>query len=177
MQVSGENLKYAAIPIAINYQANPGFRLEPDTLAFAQYFENLRRKTVLEPEKLLMLAVLEDAIHCFRENVLAQGRKKGKLFREIEEWIRKASLDWTFSFESICESLGFNAEYLREGLLRWKEKQLPKTSHDGRGRSLILAPSTEFRRRFSRDQRGKPRAKLRSMTRGLPGSGRNRKRG
>ena len=43
----------------------------------AQYFENLRSKT-LEPEKRLMLAVLEDAINCFQDNVLAQsGKERG----------------------------------------------------------------------------------------------------
>ena len=33
--------------------------------------------------------------------------------------------DWPFSFENICEVLGFDPAYLRQGLLRWKRKKLP----------------------------------------------------
>ena len=39
---------------------------QPDTLLPAQYFETFRRKSHLEPEKRLMLAVLEDAVACFQ---------------------------------------------------------------------------------------------------------------
>ena len=42
-----------------------GSLFQPDTLLSAQYFDNLRRKTLLEPEKRFMLVLLEDAIHCF----------------------------------------------------------------------------------------------------------------
>ena len=95
-------------------------------LVSAQYFENLRSKTLLEPEKRLMLAVLEDAINCFQDNVLAQSGKRKRLFEEAEEWILAGERDWFFSFENICEVCGINPEYVSQGLLRWKEKKLPK---------------------------------------------------
>jgi len=44
---------------------------QPDTLLSAQYFDTLRRKTLLEPEKRLMLAILEDAINCFQDNLFS----------------------------------------------------------------------------------------------------------
>jgi hypothetical protein len=96
---------------------------EPDTLLSAQYFENLRRKTLLEPERRLMLAILEDAINCYQDNLLAQRGKARRLFTEAEEWILERGGDWIFSFKNICETLGFNPEYIRQGLLRWKEKK------------------------------------------------------
>ena len=99
---------------------------QPDTLLSAQYFENLRRKTLVEPEKRLMLAILEDAVNCFQDNVLADRGKGKKLFDDVEEWIVEPDGDWIFSFEYICEALGFNPEYLRRGLLHWKEKNRPK---------------------------------------------------
>jgi|RhiMetdeSRZDD1v2_1073273.scaffolds.fasta_scaffold918629_2 hypothetical protein len=99
---------------------------EPDTLLSAQYFENFRSKTLLEPEKSLMLGVLDDAVNCFQENLLAQSGRGKKLFDEAEEWILDQARDCIFSFENICEVLGFNAEYLRHGLVRWKEKILSK---------------------------------------------------
>lgn len=93
---------------------------QPDTLVTAQYFDNLRRNTLLEPEKRLMLAVLEDAVQCFQDNVSAQSGRRKRLFQEVEEWILEGGNDWVFSFESICEVLGFNPQYVRQGLVRWK---------------------------------------------------------
>jgi len=99
---------------------------EPDTLLPAQYFGNLRRKTLLEPEKRLMLAILEDAINCYQDNLLAKRGREGRLFTEAEEWILEKGSDWIFSFKNICETLGFNPEYVRQGLLQWKEKKTAK---------------------------------------------------
>jgi hypothetical protein len=95
---------------------------QPDTLLSTQYFENLRRKTLLEPEKRLMLAILEDGIQCYFDNLHAGGGKKRRLFEDAETWIVASDDDWVFSFESVCDALGLNPEYVREGLLRWREK-------------------------------------------------------
>ena len=71
-----------------------------------------------------MLAVLEDAVACFQKYVHARDNKGKALFREAEEWILEENSDWIFSFESICETLGIDPSYLREGVIKWKEKQL-----------------------------------------------------
>jgi hypothetical protein len=99
---------------------------QPDTLLSAQYSRNLRRRTILEPEKRLMLAVLEDAVNCLRTNVVARTKQQRRLFRETEDWILEPGHDWVFSFENICAILGFDPQYVRQGLLRLKEKRLPK---------------------------------------------------
>ncbi len=101
---------------------------QPDTLPSGQYFENLRKKTVLEPEKRLMLALLEDAIHCSRDNLSVQTARKKKLFDETEDWILEKDGDWIFSFDQVCEALGSSPEYVRQGLLRWKERHKPSAS-------------------------------------------------
>ncbi|MGE5306289.1 MAG: hypothetical protein ACM3TN_23515 [Alphaproteobacteria bacterium] len=103
-----------------------GALFQPDALLSAHYFETLRRKTILEPEKRLMLAILEDAINCFQNNLLAQNVRRRRLFEEAEEWIIEVDGDWVFSFENICEVLGFNPAYVHQGLLRWMENKLPK---------------------------------------------------
>ena len=115
---------------------------EPDTLLSAEYLENLRRKTLLEPEKRLMLAVLEDAINCFQVNVMAQSGRGKRLFNESEDWIMGRDDDWIFSFASVCEVLRFNPEYVRQGLLRWKEKKLTRnpTPHS-RGKKMMAGYS------------------------------------
>jgi hypothetical protein len=85
-----------------------------------------------------MLAVLEDAINCFQVNVMARSGRRKKLFNESEDWIMGWDDDWIFSFVSVCELLGFNPEYVRRGLLRWKEKKLARipTPHS-RGKKMM----------------------------------------
>ena len=99
---------------------------QPDALATAQYFGNLRRKTYLQPEKRLMLAILEDAINCYQDNLAAERGKGKKLFSEAKDWFAEAGGDWLFSFANICEVLGIDPDYVRQGLLRWKEENLTK---------------------------------------------------
>ncbi len=102
---------------------------QPDTLIAAQYFENLRRKTLPEPEKSLMLAVLQDAVEIFQDNISAQTGKRKALFRQAEEWIFEEDPGELFSFATICEVLEIHPDYLRRGLLRWKEKKLGGRKH------------------------------------------------
>ncbi len=94
---------------------------EPDTLLPAQYFEIYRRTLYLDPEKKLMLAVLEEAVSCFQKYVFARNRRGKRLFLEAEAWILEEDSDWVFSFENICEALGLSPQCIRGGLLRWKK--------------------------------------------------------
>ena len=104
---------------------------QPDTLLSAQYFDNMRRRTLLEPEKRLMLAILEDAVNCFQENLSAESGKRKILFDDVEQWIHADGSDWVFSFDHICEALGFTPAYVRQGLLRWQEKNRSKRFKGG----------------------------------------------
>jgi hypothetical protein len=117
---------------------------QPDTLLPEQYFETFRRKAHLEPEKRLMLAVLEDAIGCFQKYLFVRDSKGRSLFREAEEWISEEGSDWLFSFENICEVLGFSPKYVRQGLLEWKARKL-----QGRPTAKVyrLPPKGERKRR------------------------------
>jgi hypothetical protein len=96
---------------------------QPDMLLSHQYFATLRSRR-LEPEKRLMLAVLEDAVACFQKYVLPRNRRERILFNETEDWVCDENGDYLFSFEYICEVLNFNPKCLREGLLRWKQQKL-----------------------------------------------------
>ena len=95
-----------------------GSLFQPSSLLSAEYFETLRRKTILEPEKRLMLAILEDAVDCFQNNVFPQSLKGRRLFQEAEKWVVEVDGDWVFSFENVCETLELNPAYVRQGLLR-----------------------------------------------------------
>jgi hypothetical protein len=72
-----------------------GSLFQPDMLLSAQ-FESLRRKSLLEPEKRLMLAILEDAVNCFQGKLMAQTGKNRRLFEEAEEWIVEVGGDGAF---------------------------------------------------------------------------------
>jgi len=96
---------------------------QPDTVLPAQYLETVRRKTHLEPEKKLMLSVLEDAVACFQKYAFTRDALGKSLLREAEEWILEESTEWLFSFDNICESLGLHPKYIRGGLHQWKEKK------------------------------------------------------
>ena len=89
--------------------------------ADSEDIERLFKKTRREKEEALMLAVLADAIECFQKNVFADNERQKKAFQEAEAWILKKNNDWLFSFDSICETLQLTPDYLRQGLLRWKE--------------------------------------------------------
>jgi len=101
------------------------FRLfEAETVVFDKFDEVVRRKQHLEAEKNLMLAILEEGISCFQKQLFARSQKGKTLFRDAEAWILQCDVDRLFSFESICETLGIAPNYLRSGLIVWKNRQL-----------------------------------------------------
>ena len=101
---------------------------QPDSLLPVQYFDNFRRKVQTEPEKRLMLAVLEDALACFQKHFSSRGGRGLRLFRETEEWIFRADGNQPFSFTNICEVVGFDPQYIRQGLLRWRQMKIDELS-------------------------------------------------
>ena len=78
----------------------------------------------LDPEKRLMLAILQDAADCFQKYMFARNDRGRAIFDETEQWVTEENNDWLFSLEGICECLGFDPEYIRKGLLLWKNSHL-----------------------------------------------------
>jgi hypothetical protein len=97
---------------------------QPDTLLLQRYVDERCGKTGLEPEKRLMLAILEDALQCFQDNCAARQGKKKQLFDNVQRWFGEVGSDWVFGFENICTVLGFSPAYVRAGLMRLREKEL-----------------------------------------------------
>jgi hypothetical protein len=101
---------------------------QPDTLLPEQYLDTFRRKLQLEPEKKLMLAILEDGIACFQKYVFARDGKGKALFREAETWVEDKGGEAVFAFDSVFESLGLDPEYVRRGMRTWKAQALAQQS-------------------------------------------------
>jgi hypothetical protein len=128
---------------------------QPDTLMPEQYLETFRRKLYLEPEKKLLLAVMEDAISCFQKYLFSKDGKGKALFLEAQEWILDEDTDWLFSFANVCEMLGFEPSYLRDGLLRWKSDKLD--SHSKAKVYQIAVRTTRQKREVSASRRSTQR--------------------
>lgn len=95
----------------------PG-RFEPDTLLPAQFYEMLKRRYILEGERKLMFAVLEDAVECYLKNMNARSRKQRVLFYEAQSWINARNKVGLFAYETLCEALNIDAGALRRALER-----------------------------------------------------------
>ena len=101
--------------------SGPG--LEPEMIMPSQFFDHVGIDASLQPEKRLMLAVLEDAVGTFQKYVGATTRRGQRLFAEAEEWFASESTEWPFDFENVCQALSIESSFLRSGLWRWRDAQ------------------------------------------------------
>jgi hypothetical protein len=67
-------------------------------------------------ERKLLLAVLQDAVATFFRYQHDPTTRGKRLFREIHEWFWSTDRQWLYSFESICDNLHLDANYIRRGL-------------------------------------------------------------
>ena len=63
-----------------------------------------------------MLAVLEDAVDCYRKGRWTRDPATRLLFAETREWVDSTDGRALFSFESICDFLDIDADYVRRRL-------------------------------------------------------------
>jgi len=116
-------------------------------MMLAQWGDHYRRR--LDPEKRLMLAVLEDAVYCYQAFAFSSGYKnRGRqLFREAREWFFGKDNFELFSFENICLEFNWDHNWVRLGLRRWLEAA--KLAKQGAGH----APCDIFMTRRGRKER------------------------
>jgi hypothetical protein len=117
-----------------------GLELEPEMMLPSQFFPRLQIDASLQPEKRLMLAVLEEAVGTFQKYAFATTRQGERVFTEAEHWFASDDVEWPFSFRNVCDGLGLESGYIRSGLASWKARQ--RAQH-GQGATLVRFP---FRR-------------------------------
>jgi hypothetical protein len=83
---------------------------------------------------------LQDAVDCYQKYLAAPQDKHNGEFTEVESWITESDSDWFCSFDNVCETLGIDPQYLRRGLLAWKEKQLAAGSAEKIARANPAGP-------------------------------------
>jgi hypothetical protein len=114
----------------------------PDTLLPSQYFDRVRRSAEYDPERRLMVAVLEQGVNDYVKHVAARDPKQLELWRDAEEWVEDRDARWLFSFENICNVLDIEPDYVRRGLHAWKER----ARRGGREETAATAGETTLER-------------------------------
>jgi hypothetical protein len=106
-----------------------GSLFEPETILPEQFLAETRSRAT--GERLLLTALLQDAITCFQMYLFATRPRNRRLFREAERWILETdpprqdeSTQPYFTFEQTCCFLGLDPDYVRGRLLRWQRQQL-----------------------------------------------------
>ncbi|HLK10783.1 MAG TPA: hypothetical protein VKW76_05345 [Candidatus Binatia bacterium] len=95
---------------------------EPDVLLPSQYVDRLRRSAEYDPERRLMVAVLEQGVNDYLKYAGAREPEGLELWREVEAWVDDRDAQWFFSFENICHVLDIEPDYLRRGLSAYTER-------------------------------------------------------
>ena len=75
-----------------------------------------RRAPAFEGERRLLWAVLEDAIRTYLVNARRSTPKQRRAFEEVRRWLRGRRAHGLFAFETICDLLGIDSEWLLQGL-------------------------------------------------------------
>jgi hypothetical protein len=101
-----------------------GTLLVPDVITPEQFYDSRHDDGAIAPVKRLMMAVLEDALRCFQNNSNAATGPRKRLFAEAEQWLCGETGDGPFSFDTVCETLGIEPDFLRGGLRQWRAQQL-----------------------------------------------------
>lgn len=83
-----------------------------------------------QPECQLLWAVLEEALGTYMKYTNATSRRGQHLFQEAEKWIFQDDYTWLCSFRNICHILELEPEYVRRGLVRWRETQQSTVAHE-----------------------------------------------
>jgi hypothetical protein len=108
-----------------------------------------RGESALDPgegERKLMQAVLSEAIVCLTGRSGA-ARERYQLAAEALRWVRSRDTSWPFSFESICDMLGIDADSLRRRLMQHAMASPTGDSHTGSNASHPLRVVTLLRMR------------------------------
>jgi hypothetical protein len=110
------------------FDDKPNSLFQRETVASYEYGDSFRREALWLPEKELMFAILEDAVSCFQNYLFARDKKGKELFLDAETWINGGESKSVLSFDNVCEELDLDAEFLRSGLRRWKQKKLAEVT-------------------------------------------------
>jgi hypothetical protein len=97
--------------------------LEPVAVLPVQFFAGEAARVLSQPERRLMLAVLEEAVSTFQRNAAVSIRAGRRELANVEAWFASDDTEWPYAFVNICHTLGLDVSALRSGLRRWKDRR------------------------------------------------------
>jgi hypothetical protein len=74
-------------------------------------------------EEDLNVAVLEHAVGIFQRYAFAPDRGGRMIFADIDAWFASDDTSYGSAFVSICNALGLDVAYVRQGLRQWRESR------------------------------------------------------
>lgn len=114
---------YATNFLAV-YGADSGSSVfEPDVMLPSQFLVP-DEQGLVGGERRLMAALLSDGIEAYINQSVNEMKgvvRKSRVRCDACEWVDAEDDSYVFSFDSVCECLGINPEYLRLGLHRYVE--------------------------------------------------------
>jgi len=92
------------------------------------------------PEQRLMAAIMEDAVKCLSSDLSRVRQRQRRDYEEAHAWVNeRTESEWVFSFENVSETLGFDPDYLRQGLNGWAERHRSgKSMEKLRARRMVI---------------------------------------
>jgi hypothetical protein len=82
-----------------------------------QFYDIWNRSRSVTGERLLALAMIEQASDDLRHYRDGRGRRARRLYREAFDWVASGSREWPYSFASLCDALDLSPSLLRKQLL------------------------------------------------------------
>lgn len=89
------------------------------------FLASQQRRSLLShaPEYRLMIAVLENALHCLDKHRLGRDARSQEMFQETAAWVLADDGDWLYSFAGICAALNLNPSAVRRQLFRSEQPE------------------------------------------------------
>jgi hypothetical protein len=104
----------------------------------SQYYDLIGRRTMLDGEKKLLFAVLEDAIRVYVLNMNARTSNARRDFDEVRNWVNTRGNQDLFTFDALCGVFGIAPDALRQQLAVLSASDLPRRRVRSVGRRVPL---------------------------------------
>jgi len=124
--------------------------LQTETILPDQYFDAQVQDERSEPERRLLLAVLEDALITLLQHSGRASAASQRLVVETQSWIASDRRESPFDFAALCDILDLEVEYVRSLVQQLRRQTGPapmrRRAHAGRGHHKVRDVSRRRRR-------------------------------
>jgi hypothetical protein len=109
------------------YVSTPETEILPEAIVPAKFSSASRGPA--EGERRLLLALLEQALACYRKHASATDPRGRRAFAEAEAWLMGEESGALCSFQAVCDFLGLDPDYIRTALAQRRQTQMAVSTH------------------------------------------------